>query len=56
MAGSLVWPPRGRNGFGYDPVFQPAGHAQTFGEFEPQAKQAISHRAAAFAKLIAALA
>ncbi len=56
VQGSLVWPPRGRNGFGYDPAFQPAGHAQTFGEFEPGAKQAISHRAAAFAKLVAALA
>jgi XTP/dITP diphosphohydrolase len=55
-AGSLVWPPRGRNGFGYDPVFQPAGHTLTFGEFEPEAKHAISHRADAFRKLVAALA
>ncbi len=55
VAGSLVWPPRGRNGFGYDPVFQPAGHARTFGEFEPEAKHAISHRAEAFRKLVAAL-
>jgi XTP/dITP diphosphohydrolase len=56
VAGSLVWPPRGRRGFGYDPVFQPAGHDQTFGQFEPEAKHAISHRADAFRKLVAALA
>jgi len=55
VAGALVWPPRGLNGFGYDPVFQPAGHALTFGEFEPAAKHAISHRADAFRTLIAAL-
>ena len=51
--GRLVWPPRGRRGFGYDPVFQPLGYADTFGEMDPQAKQAISHRADAFAKLVA---
>ncbi|MBO9670152.1 MAG: RdgB/HAM1 family non-canonical purine NTP pyrophosphatase [Sphingobium sp.] len=55
VAGSLVWPPRGRHGFGYDPVFQPVGHPLTFGEFEPEAKHAISHRADAFRKLVAAL-
>lgn len=55
VEGSLVWPPRGTQGFGYDPVFQPAGHALTFGEFEPAAKHAISHRAVAFARLVAAL-
>jgi XTP/dITP diphosphohydrolase len=55
VAGVLVWPPRGRKGFGYDPVFQPAGQAMTFGEMEPQAKHAISHRAMAFARLVAAL-
>jgi XTP/dITP diphosphohydrolase len=55
VEGSLVWPPRGRQGFGYDPVFQPAGYTQTFGEFEPEAKHAISHRADAFRKLITAL-
>ena len=54
VAGTLVWPPRGDRGFGYDPVFMPAGHDQTFGEMDPEAKHAISHRAMAFAKLVAA--
>jgi XTP/dITP diphosphohydrolase len=53
--GSLVWPPRGDNGFGYDPMFVPAGHDQTFGEMDPAEKHAISHRAEAFKKLVAAL-
>jgi XTP/dITP diphosphohydrolase len=48
--GHLVWPPRGSRGFGYDPMFVPDGHALTFGEMEPDAKHAISHRARAFAK------
>lgn len=52
--GTIVWPPRGKNGFGYDPVFQPDGHAMTFGEMEPAAKHAMSHRAAAFRQLVAA--
>ncbi|MBM3521415.1 MAG: RdgB/HAM1 family non-canonical purine NTP pyrophosphatase [Alphaproteobacteria bacterium] len=52
--GGLVWPPRGSRGFGYDPIFVAAGHALTFGEMEPAEKHAISHRAVAFAKLIAA--
>lgn len=52
--GTLVWPPRGHKGFGYDPVFQPDGHDITFGEMDPVAKHAISHRADAFNKLIAA--
>ena len=51
----LVWPPRGDNGFGYDPMFVAAGMDQTFGEIEPDAKHAISHRADAFRKLVAAL-
>ena len=46
--GHLVWPPRGTRGFGYDPMFVPDGHALTFGEMEPYAKHAISHRARAF--------
>ncbi|MGE0849231.1 MAG: RdgB/HAM1 family non-canonical purine NTP pyrophosphatase [Hyphomicrobiaceae bacterium] len=46
--GHLVWPPRGSKGFGYDPMFVPEGHAVTFGEMEPDAKHAISHRARAF--------
>ena len=52
--GTLVWPPRGIKGFGYDPVFQPTGLAQTFGEIEPERKHAMSHRAQAFHKLVAA--
>jgi XTP/dITP diphosphohydrolase len=47
--GTLVWPPRGGNGFGYDPMFVPDGASQTFGEMEPAAKYAISHRTRAFA-------
>ena len=53
--GTLVWPPRGARGFGYDPMFVPTGGTQTFGEMEPAAKHAISHRAVAFRKLVAAL-
>jgi XTP/dITP diphosphohydrolase len=53
--GSLTWPPRGTLGFGYDPVFVPAGYDQTFAEIAPEAKHAVSHRADAFAKLVAAL-
>jgi XTP/dITP diphosphohydrolase len=53
--GTLVWPPRGGNGFGYDPMFQPIGYDQTFGEMDPDEKYAISHRADAFRKLVAAL-
>lgn len=52
--GSLVWPPRGTRGFGYDPVFVPAGSRETFGEMEPAQKHAISHRADAFRKLVTA--
>lgn len=53
VAGRLVWPPRGDNGFGYDPMFQADDRAETFGEMAPAAKHAISHRADAFAKLLA---
>ena len=52
--GVLVWPPRGGKGFGYDPVFQPDEHAITFGEMEPIEKHQMSHRAKAFADLVAA--
>lgn len=52
-AGSLTWPPRGKLGFGYDPVFLPIDSQQTFAEIDPEAKHAISHRADAFAKLVA---
>jgi XTP/dITP diphosphohydrolase len=53
--GSLTFPPRGARGFGYDPIFMPEGGSQTFGEMEPAAKDAVSHRARAFAQLKAAL-
>ncbi|MGR4862543.1 RdgB/HAM1 family non-canonical purine NTP pyrophosphatase [Caulobacter sp. LARHSG274] len=53
--GTLTFPPRGDKGFGYDPIFVPEGGDQTFGEMEPAAKDGMSHRAIAFAKLKAAL-
>ena len=56
--GILVWPPRGAAGFGYDPMFQPDGHARTFGEMSgdekhglPPRGKGLSHRARAFVKL-----
>jgi XTP/dITP diphosphohydrolase len=52
--GHLVWPPRGSRGFGYDPIFVPEGFTMTFGEMEPEEKHKLSHRAHAFAKLVAA--
>jgi XTP/dITP diphosphohydrolase len=48
--GRLVFPPRGRNGFGYDPIFVADGMSRTFGEIDPAKKHAISHRAKAFEK------
>ncbi|PPQ26292.1 non-canonical purine NTP pyrophosphatase [Rhodopila globiformis] len=51
--GAVTWPPRGAKGFGYDPIFVPAGDHQTFGEMEPDQKHAISHRARAFAQVLA---
>jgi XTP/dITP diphosphohydrolase len=53
--GSLVFPPRGGNGFGYDPIFVMDGMDKTFGEIDPAYKHSISHRARAFAKLVKAL-
>ena len=53
--GTLVWPPRGDRGFGYDPMFVPAGRDLTFGEMDPAEKHVISHRADAFRKLVDAL-
>lgn len=53
--GEVTFPGRGDRGFGYDPIFVPAGHDRTFGEMDPAAKDAMSHRARAFAKLKAAL-
>jgi XTP/dITP diphosphohydrolase len=52
--GTIVWPPRGTRGFGYDPIFVPEGYSETFGEMEPVSKDAISHRARAFEKLMLA--
>lgn len=52
--GTLVWPPRGMRGFGYDPIFLPDGRDVTFGEMEPDEKHAISHRARAFELFVAA--
>ena len=51
--GTLVWPVRGALGHGYDPMFQPIGHTRTFAEMSADEKNAISHRADSFAKLIA---
>ena len=51
---TLVWSPRGDKGFGYDPMFTPEGHTITFGEMDPDAKHAMSHRARAFAQLVEA--
>lgn len=53
--GTLVWPPRGEKGFGYDPMFVANGMDRTFAEIDPTQKHAISHRADAFKKLVAAL-
>jgi XTP/dITP diphosphohydrolase len=50
--GALTFPPRGDKGFGYDPIFVPEGYRQTFGEMDPEAKHAMSHRALAFAKFV----
>ena len=50
--GTVVWPPRGDKGFGYDPMFVPAGAQQSFGELDPDEKHAISHRARAFAQVL----
>ena len=52
--GTLLWPPRGHNGFGYDPMFRPDGHEITFGEMAAADKQPLTHRASAFEKLVAA--
>lgn len=57
--GTMVWPPRGTQGHGYDPIFMPDGHAVTFGEMSPETKhswapgqQGLSHRARSFAKFV----
>lgn len=58
IEGTLVWPPRGEQGFGYDPMFLPDGHSRTFGEMSSREKHALppigkglSHRARAFLEL-----
>ncbi len=55
VRGTLVFPPRGDKGFGYDPIFLPDRYDMTFGEMDPEDKHAISHRADAFRKLTKAL-
>ena len=55
VEGTLVWPPRGENGFGYDPMFVPQGDTRTYGEVSFEEKQATNHRARAFAKLVEAV-
>jgi XTP/dITP diphosphohydrolase len=52
FGGTLIWPPRGTRGFGYDPIFLPDGHSETFGEMDPERKNWISHRMRAFERLI----
>ncbi|MCA0042137.1 RdgB/HAM1 family non-canonical purine NTP pyrophosphatase [Celeribacter litoreus] len=52
VTGRIVWPARGEKGFGYDPMFLPDGETETFGEMEHERKQAMSHRADAFRKLV----
>lgn len=52
--GSVVFPPRGTLGFGYDPIFLPAGKTETFGELAPETRMQISHRCVAFRQLVAA--
>ena len=52
IEGSLVWPMRGENGHGYDPIFLPNGYSETFGEMDRWEKNKISHRADAFSKLL----
>ncbi|HXI86925.1 MAG TPA: RdgB/HAM1 family non-canonical purine NTP pyrophosphatase [Parvularculaceae bacterium] len=54
VRGALIFPPRGEKGFGYDPIFVPAGESETFGEMDPARKHAMSHRADAFRKLVGA--
>jgi len=52
--GTTTWPPRGAKGFGYDPMFVPDGCAITFGEMDAAEKHRVSHRARAFAQMLAA--
>ena len=52
MFGTLIWPPRGTRGFGYDPIFVPDGYNETFSEMEPALKNRLSHRMRAFEQLM----
>ena len=52
-SGQVVWPMRGQHGFGFDPMFQPDGYTKTFAEMHPEEKNPLTHRADAFAKLVA---
>ena len=52
--GTVAWPARGAHGFGYDPMFVPAGGSLTYGEMDPAVKHATSHRARAMAQLLPA--
>lgn len=54
VCGAIVWPPRGTLGFGYDAMFVADGMTETFGQIDPHIKHAMSHRAQAFAQLVAA--
>ena len=56
VEGTIVEPPRGEGGFGYDPVFEPAGFSETFGELAPETKNRMSHRARAIERLRTTLA
>jgi len=53
--GTIVWPPRGEKGFGYDPIFEAEGQTRTFGEMTHEEKLPLTHRARAFEKLVASL-
>jgi len=54
VEGEIVWPPRGENGFGYDPIFQADGETRTFGEMTAEEKHALSHRAKALRAFVKA--
>jgi XTP/dITP diphosphohydrolase len=52
ISGQIVWPMKGKKGFGFDPVFLPDGQTKTFGEMSPEKKHNMSHRSVAFKKLL----
>lgn len=55
LPGQVVWPPRGAEGHGYDPIFMPDGHGITLGEMSAELKNSLSHRALAVEKMIGAV-